>query len=225
MKDYSPTICGVAVFPETFTVGPAAIIVGVAISVTGNFRWAIWAGWFLSVLGMGLIYELTPSTSTPAWIFLNLVPGAGLGMLYSSLAYATQASAKQVDVAFAAAMYTFSRSFGQSIGVAIGGTIFQARLKINLTAYPSLASHAAELAQDASSLVQTIRKMPKTLPERQMLVDAYANSLKVVWAVMAGLAFVAFLLSGLTEGLNVNEQQVTMQGLREEEPKPTKEDT
>ncbi|KAI4130802.1 MAG: hypothetical protein LQ347_003249 [Umbilicaria vellea] len=225
VKDYTPTIVGVAVFPETFTVAPASVIVGVAISITGRFRWAIWSGWFLTVLGMGVLCRLSPNTSIPAWIFMNLVPGLGLGMLYSSLGYAIQASAEQVDVAFAAAMYTFSRSFGQSIGVAIGGAIFQTQFKAKLTAYPALAGNATELAQDSSTLVQIIKAMPKDLPEREMLVTAYADSLKVLWAVMAGLAFVAFVLSCGTEGLNLDEQHVTEQGLKEKKPRPTEKTT
>ena len=218
VKDYKPAIVGVAVFPETFTVAPASIIAGIAVSITGRFRWAIWTGWSLTVLGMGLLCNLTPDTSIPAWIFMNLVPGVGLGTLYSGLAYATQASADQVDVAFAAAMYTFSRSVGQSIGVAIGGTIFQSQFRAKLTAYPTLASNATELAQDVSGLVQLIKAMPKDLPERRMIVVAYAKSLKIVWAVMAGLAVVALVLSGLTKGLDLNEPQVTEQGLKVEKP-------
>ncbi|MCJ1462347.1 hypothetical protein MMC07_000947 [Pseudocyphellaria aurata] len=223
VKDYKPSIVGVAVFPETFTVAPASIIVGVTISITGRFRWAIWTGWFLTVLGMGLLCNLTPDTSIPAWIFMNLVPGVGLGTLYSSLAYATQASADQVDVAFAAAMYTFSRSVGQSIGVAIGGTIFQSQFRTKLTAYPTLARNATELARDASGLIQIIKAMPKDLPERRMIVDAYAESLKIVWAVMAGLAFVALVLSGLTKGLDLNKPQVTEQGLKADKRRSTEE--
>lgn len=218
-KDYSPTIAGVAVFPETFTVAPASIVVGVGISVSGRFRWAIWSGWVLTTLGMGLLYLLSPDTSIAAWICLNLVPGIGCGMLYSSLSYATQAPVDQVDVAFAAAMYTFSRSFGQSIGVAVGGTVFQTQLKLKLSQYPTLASNATELSKDASSFVQIIKDMPKNLPERMMLIDAYADSLKVVWAVMAGLAFLALLLSTLTEGLDLNKQQATEQGMREDKPR------
>lgn len=225
VKGYTPTVVGVAVFPETFTVAPASVIVGVAISITGRFRWAIWTGWFLAVLGMGILCSLSPDTSIPAWIFMNLVPGLGLGMLFSSLGYATQASAEQVDVAFAAAMYTFSRSFGQSVGVAIGGAIFQTQLKAKLNAYPAFASNATELARDSSTLVQIIKAMPKDLPERRMIVTAYVDSLKVVWAVMAGLAFVALVLSCATEGLNLDEQHVTEQGLKEKKRGPTEENT
>jgi MFS family permease len=124
IKGYSPIISGVAAFPETFTVAPASIVVGVLVSKWGSFRWAIWTGWLLSTLGMGLLYLLGPRTSIPEWLFLNLIPDLGLGMLYSSLAYGTQMAAEEEDVAYAASMYTFSRSFGQIIGVAIGGAIF-----------------------------------------------------------------------------------------------------
>lgn len=223
VKDYSPTIVGIAVFPETFTVAPASIIVGVAITITGHFRWAIWSGWFLTVLGTGVLYNLGPDTNIPSWIFMNLVPGTGLGMLYCSLSYATQASAAQVDVAFAAAMYTFSRSLGQSIGVGIGGTIFQAQLKAKLSAYPSLASNATVLAQDASSLIQIVKAMPYDQPERPLIINAISDSLKVIWAVLAGLAFVALVLSVWTEALNLNEKQVTEQGLQDEKLRPTQE--
>ena len=66
--------------------------------------------------------------------------------------------------------------------------------------------------------------MPKDLPERTMIVEAYADSLKIVWAVMAGLAFVALLFSTITERLKLNEQQVTEQGLSDSKSKSRAED-
>ncbi|TVY82438.1 Efflux pump FUS6 [Lachnellula suecica] len=218
---YSPIVSGVAAFPETFTVAPASIIVGILVSKWGRFRWAIWAGWFFSCLGMGLLYLLGPHTTIPQWLFLNLVPGLGLGMLYSSLAYGTQAAAEEKDVAYAASMYTFSRSFGQSIGVAVGGAIFQNQFAIKLRAYPALAPQAASLAKEASALVQIVKAMDKASPERAMIVEAYADSLKVVWAVMAGLGFIGLVTSALTEALDVNREQETEQRLQEKAHTPS----
>jgi hypothetical protein len=37
-KDYSPVTSGIAVFPLTFTVAPAAIVVGLVIAKTGRYR-------------------------------------------------------------------------------------------------------------------------------------------------------------------------------------------
>ena len=136
VKGYSPIIVGVAVFPETFTIAPASILVGIAVSITNQFRWAIWSGWSLTVLGMGLLYLLDSETSVPAFVFLNLVPGLGIGLLFSSMNLATQAAATERHVGFAAAMYIFLRSLGQGIGVAVGGVIFQSRFAIELRGYP-----------------------------------------------------------------------------------------
>ena len=220
VKDYSPLIVGIAVFPETFTVTPASIIVGVVVSKTGRYRWAIWSGWLLTILGMGLLYFLTPTTTIPAWIFINMVPGLGLGLLFSCMNMAIQAATGQRDVAFAAAMYVFMRSLGQGIGIAVGGVIFQGQLIAKLSAYPTLAANATQLAQDASGLVQTIKAMPIDSLERRMIVEAYADSLKIVWAVMTGLAALAAIASMWTEGLSLDVSlDEGEQGLREERRK------
>ncbi|KAI4120737.1 MAG: hypothetical protein LQ338_006803 [Usnochroma carphineum] len=221
VKGYSPVISGVAAFPETFTVAPMSIIVGIMVSKLGRFRWAIWTGWLLTVLGMGLLYLLSPRTSIPAWLFLNLVPGVGLGMLFCSLSYGTQAAVKQKDVAYAASAYTFSRSFGQSLGVAIGGAIFQSQFAVKLEAYPSLGQDASRLSKDASALVQVVKAMAVDSPKRGMIIEAYADSLKVIWAVMAGLAFVGFVTSCLTEALDLNLDLETEQGLAEKVDPPS----
>ncbi|KAF6225133.1 hypothetical protein HO133_010329 [Letharia lupina] len=217
VKGYSPIIVGVAVFPETFTVAPASILVGIAVSITGRFRWAIWSGWSLTVLGMGLLFLLGPETSVPAFVFLNLIPGLGLGLLFASMNLAIQAAATERNVGYAAAIYIFMRSLGQSVGVAVGGVIFQSEFAVELRGYPDLARNATALAQDASGLVQVIKAMPEGAAERTAVVYAYADALKVVWAVMAGLAFVALLLALGTKGLSLNAKMETEQALRERE--------
>ncbi|KAL8681655.1 MAG: hypothetical protein Q9186_002252 [Xanthomendoza sp. 1 TL-2023] len=215
VKGFSPVISGVALFPETFTVAPASIVVGILITVTGRYRWAIWSGWVLTVLGAGLIYLLDVDTSTVEWIFLNLVGGLGMGMLFPSMAFAIQASSTNADLAFAIAMFSFFRAFGQAIGVAVGGTIFQNQVKTKLLSYPALASKADEYSKDASRLVQIIKAMQDGIVKED-LKHAYADSLKVVWATMCGLAGVGLILSLWTKGLDMNKPLETEQGFLEE---------
>ncbi|KAF7508631.1 hypothetical protein GJ744_009023 [Endocarpon pusillum] len=215
VKAYSPIIVGIAVFPETFTVAPASIIVGVLVSTTGRFRWAIWSGWALTVLGMGLLYLLGPKTSVPAFVFLNLVPGLGMGLLFSSMNLAIQAAALERDVGFAAAMYIFTRSLGQGVGVAVGGVVFQSQFAIQLRKYEPVAGNATELARDAAGLVQVIKTMPEDATERSSIVTAYAEALKVVWMTMAGIAFMALVFSLATKGLSLDRKMETEQGLKE----------
>ena len=221
VKAYSPIIVGVAVFPETFTVAPASIIVGVLVSITGRFRWAIWSGWTLTVLGLGLLYLLGPETSIPAFVFLNLVPGLGMGLLFSCMNLAIQAAAPERDVGFAAAMYIFTRSLGQGIGVAVGGVVFQSQFATQLRKYEIVAGDATELARDAAGLVQVIKNMAEDAPERRAIVTAYAEALKVVWVTMAGIAFLALVLSLATKGLTLDRKMETEQGLKEKRRRET----
>lgn len=210
---YSAILSGVAALPETFTVAPASIVVGVLVSYWGRFRWAIWGGWAVSTLGMGLLCLLGPHSSVPKWVFINLVPGIGLGMLYNSLVYGTQAPADERDVAYAASMYTFARSFGQTIGVAIGGAIFTSQFSRRLVAAPDLREEAHRYAADASGLVEIVRNMGSHDPRRHLLIDAYAGALKIVWAVMTALAFAGLATSVLTRSVDINHEHLAEQKL------------
>ncbi|KMU79935.1 hypothetical protein CISG_08217 [Coccidioides immitis RMSCC 3703] len=159
VKEYSPILAGVSLFPLSFTVAPSAAIVGIVVTKTGHYRWAIWVGFFFATLGTGLFCVLDVHTSIAGWIFLTLPAGLGLGMLFPSLAFAIQASALSGHMSIAVAMFSFFRAFGQAIGVAIGGVIFQNQMHENLLRYPDLASLAGAYSKDAAGLVQIVRAM------------------------------------------------------------------
>ena len=219
VKDYTPIITGVALFPETFTVAPLAVITGIAITKTGRYRWAIWIGWVITTLGLGILYLLDVDTTIVQWIFLNLVPGIGMGMLFPSLAFAVQAASRPEDLAFAVAMFSFFRAFGQAIGVAIGGTIFQNQIKKKLLAYPMLAPKAGEYSKDASTLVQLIKEMrgqPEAAQQVRDLIQAYSDALKIVWVVMCALSAVAMLSSFFIKSYDMDQPLKTEQGFKEE---------
>ncbi|OJJ31224.1 hypothetical protein ASPWEDRAFT_119448 [Aspergillus wentii DTO 134E9] len=215
VKEYSPILSGVALFPESLTVAPSAMVVGFLCTKFGRYRWAIWAGWALSTLGLGLICLIKPDSSVPAWIFLNLVPGLGLGFLFPSLGFAVQASATNDNLAIAVAMFSFFRALGQAVGVAIGGVVFQNRMYANLLKYPTLAPMADPYSQDAAGLVQIIKATPWGI-EKMQLKEAYTDSLRIVWAVCCAVSGVAFLLSFWTERYDLNQALESKQGLRSE---------
>jgi hypothetical protein len=83
VKGYTMVSSGVAAFPQTFSIAPAAVIVGFAVEKVGKYRWAIWLGWFLTSFGIGLMILLDVNTSIPAWIFSTLF--AALASGYSIL--------------------------------------------------------------------------------------------------------------------------------------------
>ncbi|KAJ5719965.1 hypothetical protein N7493_006843 [Penicillium malachiteum] len=214
VKEFSPILSGVALFPETFTVAPSAMVVGILITVTGHYRWAIWLGWTVSTIGLGLMWLIKVQTSTYGWILLNIVPGLGLGVLFPSLGFAVQASAEPENLAIAVAMFSFFRALGQAIGVAIGGVVFQNRMYSNLLKYPALASQASAYSQDASGLVQVIKNMADGATKTH-LKEAYTDSLRIVWVVCCGISAAALLFSLFTESYDLNRALETTQGLRD----------
>lgn len=223
VKEYSPILSGVALFPETFTVAPSGIFAGVLISLTGHYRWAIWIGWTLSTIGFGLICLIKPTTSVSGWIFLNLAGGLGLGLLFPSLGYAVQASAKPKNLAIAVAMFSFFRALGQALGVAVGGVVFQNQMYKNLLKYPALAPMASAYSQDAAGLVQVIKGMAESA-DKVHLKLAYTDSLRIVWAVCCAISGVALLFSLLTESYDLNQTLETDQGLRGLDDEPSEKD-
>ena len=196
-KGYNTTITGVAVFPQTFTVAPAAVIVGVAIGKIGRFAWACWLGWAMTALGVGLMYLLDADSSVPQWIFLNLVSGLGTGILYPAHQFSVQAATGNEALSAAVAMYSFFRALGQAFGTTVGGTIVQNQLFSILSARPEFAHQAAELSADASALAAIVQAMEEG-PAKRLLAVSYASALKTCWVSMCGLSgfglFVSFLI-------------------------------
>lgn len=213
VKGETPIIAGISLFPASFTVAPAAVITGIAITKTGRYRWAIWSGWVLTTLGTGILYLLDVNTTTVQWVFLNLVGGLGMGVLFPSMSFAIQAATTNKDLAFAVALFSFFRTFGQAIGVAVGGVIFQNQLEKKLLAYPLLAPMASAYSSDASGLVQIIKTMQHG-PARTQLIQSYADSLKTVWIVMCALAGVALLSSFFIKGFELDRALETEQGFQ-----------
>jgi hypothetical protein len=125
IKNLSLIITGVAIFPETFTVTLALILVGIIISNTGKYMWALWTGWILTVLGIGLLYLQDLYTPTLGWSFLNFVPSIGISILFIGIGITIPAATNAIDIGYTVVFLTFFRTFGQSIGVAVGGCIFQ----------------------------------------------------------------------------------------------------
>lgn len=224
VKGYSPILAGIACFPETFTVAPCTVVVAITVQLTGRYRWALWSGWVIATTGMGVMYLLDVDTPVWKWVVLNLVPGIGLGLLFPAMGFSIQASAPQKDAAGAVAMFTFFRGLGQSVGVAIGGVIFQNRIKAKLLTFPDTASLAGKYAQDASALVEIIKSLPENSKIKAELRIGYADALKWIWMIMCGLAGVAMLASFYSKAYTLDLGLETEQGWKSKErPKTDRE--
>jgi hypothetical protein len=129
-------------------------------------------------------------------------------------------------------MYSFFRAFGQTFGVAISGSIFQNKFKNAILATP-YAVHAEEWSRNASAFVQVVKMWSREGEQgvmRAAVVEAYVESLRMVWIVMCILAGVIFVASLIwIKEISLTRELETEQGFRygkepgvdEEQQRPT----
>ena len=190
-KLYSPILAGTGLLPFAVTVVPVSGITGPLITRLGHYRWAIWLGWSVSVLGLGLLIILDASTHPAAWVVIFMCAGAGQGLLLIGHSVAIQASCRSKDAAHAASMYSFMRSFGLCLGVIIGGTVFQNFLRMRLERDGLPVSIATEF----EGFIPLLHLMADGDPLKLELQQAYAWAMRMLFATSCGIGFVGLLLS------------------------------
>ncbi|KAH8906036.1 MFS general substrate transporter [Coniochaeta sp. PMI_546] len=211
-KLYSPVTSALAVLPETLTVAPAGMAVGIIAAKTGHYRWSVWAGWVLTTAGAGLLWLLQPQTTVAQWVFINLPIGVGTGMLFPAMALSIQAACEPSFNGHASAFYSFLRGVGQSIGVAISGVIFQNVFKRKLLELPAFVALADEYSRDATLVVGVIKAMPEGA-DKSDLIQAYADSLRIIWISLLAFAAAGMFLGATIKGYTLVQEHVTQQGL------------
>ncbi|KAK6002078.1 hypothetical protein QM012_001716 [Aureobasidium pullulans] len=155
-----------------------------------NYQWAIWLGWMLFTLGMGVMIQLQPDTPTVAYIFMFICAGTGLGLLFNSLSAAIQAISPTKDVAYASSMFAFMRSLGLCLGVSIGGTIFQNFLERRLEHY----SLSPQIANQAQAYIESLRFAPAS-PEKTLAKEIINWAFQMLLATLCGISGLGLVIS------------------------------
>ena len=188
----SPLESGIDLFPATCFLLPGSAIVSLLITRIGHFREFMWAGWTVSTVGLGLWLRLTAHTPTWYWALVFAVFGLGMGMVLSSVNFATQANAKVRDAGRAAAMYAFMRSLGMAVGVAVSGSVFQNLMARKL----GQLGLDTDIARKAESYVAVLRNLEVTNPSAAAVVlSAYLRGFWGVFILITGLSGLGLLLS------------------------------
>ncbi|KAK4203464.1 major facilitator superfamily domain-containing protein [Triangularia verruculosa] len=186
-----PTQSGLDIFPVTCLLLPGSIVVSLISSRTGHYRWAIWSGWAITSIGCGLLHFFDTDTPTPVWAVILAVFGIGHGILLTSVNVGIQAISRVEDAGRAAAMYAFMRTMGMSIGVAVGGTVFQNLMikKLDDLGMPE------EIAHNSEAFVAQMAAMDPNDPVRVGALEAYVAGFHGVYWTITGASVAAFFVS------------------------------
>ncbi|KAJ7146731.1 iron permease, partial [Mycena epipterygia] len=189
--DASPIASGVDIFGLAFSVAPSALLVGLSIARSHQYRPQMWLSWVLVVIGVGLFTTLHDDSSRAKAIGFQVIAGTGLGMMTAAVFFPILAPLPIESNAQAIALYTFFRNFSNILAVTIGGSVLQNELGKRLP--PAFSVQFPQGTAIAYSIIPLIRTLPE--PLKSEIRVAFADSLRVVWQVLIGVSIIGLLAS------------------------------
>lgn len=185
---FSATLSGVALFAITgFAVTPAAVVGILLANESKCSKWIISGGWILTTLAAGCSILLDRITPTVGWVILLLTLGLGHGLLLSSYNIRVQSIPKNEEAALSTKPITislFMRAWGMAVAVPIGGVIFLSCFGNGLQ---SLGLDW-DVINTARGYIVLMDQTQMSDGERDIIKDASASALQVVWEVIAGVS-------------------------------------
>ncbi|MEU3396422.1 MDR family MFS transporter [Streptomyces filamentosus] len=127
-RGQSSTASGLLLLPLMLGMVTAQLASGRLIARTGRYRAHPVLGGALMTAGALLLLLLEPDTPVAAASALTLVTGTGMGLLMQSTMLITLYGADPRDLGAASGTVTLVRTLGGSLGVAVLGSVFTARL-------------------------------------------------------------------------------------------------
>jgi len=190
VKGVSPTSSGLRMLPLMGGMLTASVLSGRMISSTGRYRHFPILGTATTVAGLYLLSHLDTGTSQSTMSLYMLTVGLGMGMVMPVIVMAVQNVAEYRDLGAATAGVSFFRQMGGAFGVAIFGSILNARLGYWV---PRLVPSEGLSSSGARALFSSPERM-NALPTAVLegLRHAFANSLHAVFLWAIPVALIAF---------------------------------
>jgi len=183
VRGFSEILTGVALLPETFAIPIAAIVCGLVMRHTNRIRWAMWVGWPLTSLSIGLLWFLDTKTPLPVLIIINAGVGFGAGTIASALNVAILATTKREDNGHAMAMGWLFKSAGMCMGIAIGTAVFTVQMEKEL-------EKIGGADMTAQSFLRVLNEAKDDPTGREVIV----NILRILWLICCVLSGLVGLL-------------------------------
>lgn len=185
------TKAGFLMIPMMAALLVSSVVSGQFVSKTGRYKWLPIVGTLLVSVSMVLLSTMTPSL--PVWVLCSYlaVMGIGLGMSMQILILVVQNSFPISQVGTATASNNYFRQIGASLGSAVVGSLFVARLT-GLLADRMPGAGSAAAGSNNSFTPAVVRGLPETV--RNVIIGAYSDALTPVFLYMVPLILIAVVL-------------------------------
>ena len=190
-KGISPTASGMQLLPLMLGIVTSSVVSGQIMGRTGKYRWLPVGGTFMLTVGLTLLTQLTPETPRWALTIMIAMVGLGMGPTMSVGTTAIQNAVPREMLGVGTAGFQLFRQVGGSIGIALFGTLFSARLA-------TLLGNTLPGGFDPASIsAARVAALPDAL--RAQVIANFTEALHPVFVTSAVLAALAFGLTFLLE--------------------------
>ncbi|KAI0197895.1 major facilitator superfamily domain-containing protein [Astrocystis sublimbata] len=217
----NPIQAGISLLPVAISVVVFSVVAPVAVEYMRRYRHLLWAGWAVITLALGLWIRVARNSSRAEAYVLQVLLGAGLGIIFVGTQIPMQASVKNVDdTGLAVGMLVVFRLFGALVGLAICSAAFNAEFEKNSVGladvWAGVVTQGQPVLKDASQAVGFIPELVNLrLPAESLhaVVDVYQSSFRAVWIVLTALSGVGFICSLFIRDLDLESNEISRQGL------------
>jgi EmrB/QacA subfamily drug resistance transporter len=195
----SATVSGLRTLPMVAGLLLTSTGSGVLVSRTGRYK--IFPVMGTAVMAVGFVLLSRMDASTPTWLqsLYLFILGSGIGLCMQVLILIVQNTSSFEDLGVATSGVTFFRTIGSSFGAAIFGSLFTNFLKDRIG--PALLASGAPPA--AAQSPQALHRLPADMAGP--IVNAYADSLGLVFLCAAPVAVVGFIVALMLKEVPLRE--------------------
>jgi EmrB/QacA subfamily drug resistance transporter len=182
---------------------------GVIVSRTGRYKIFPVVGTAVMMVGFVLLSRMDAATPMALQSLYLFILGTGIGLCMQVLILIVQNTSSFDDLGVATSGVTFFRTVGSSFGAAIFGSLFANFLDDRIGA--ALATSGAPPA--AAQSPQALHQLPHGVAAP--IVNAYADSLGLVFLCAAPVAFIGFVVAWLLKQVPLREMETVAVDLGE----------
>ncbi|KAJ7594495.1 major facilitator superfamily domain-containing protein [Mycena floridula] len=198
IKGTSAVGSGIRTIPYLVSITLSSIVVGTAITITGNYADFLWAGGLVFVAGCVMISTLKVSSNTGMWLGYQIIAGVGGGSAVQIPFLAVQVVLSQAQTPVGTSIVMFFNSLGGAIAISIAQNIFSNQLNKQLPIFAPDVDPALVLSAGATHLREVIP--PQSIGG---VLTAYAKALDTTFIPSIAFASLAVIVALGIQRVNV----------------------
>ncbi|HEY6642213.1 MDR family MFS transporter [Povalibacter sp.] len=208
VQGISATQSGVAMLPMMAGMIVSSTLSGRLVSRTGRYKPFMIGGGLVLIVGVILLTQIGPHTTSGDLAWRLAITGIGLGPTQNLFSLVIQNAVPMTELGVASSMSQFSRQIGATVGVAIFGTFLSHSLHDELPRHlplmPGTAMHDVDLSQAQSQAMDEARiraSVDRALQERYLVIErAYTGDSAAVDEVLGDPQLPESLKGALRDG-------------------------